>query len=197
MANAARSTGGLPGRRLALSLPCPPETRRGPRLPATFSRALGLAIITCFFLSGCGFQLQGDAELPPEMAATAISAADPYSQFVRRLTILLEQNGASLVEGSAPTALLEIPIDEVRKDVLSIEGTARIREYRVVHRVRFRLVDTQGRVLIPEQTLEQSRVISFDEQDILAATREEEFLREELAETLSRQVLRRLTTGGA
>lgn len=160
---------------------------------------LALAPVLGLFLllTACGFQLQGEAELPPEMAATGISTADPYSQFVRRLTILLEQNGASVVEGTAPTALLEIPIDEVRRDVLSIEGTARIREYRVVHRVRFRLVDMQGRVIVPEQTLEQSRVISFDEQDILAATREEEFLREELADTLSRQVLRRLATGGA
>ena len=40
-------------------------------------------------------------------------------------------------------------------------------------------------------------MISFDEQDILAATREEEFLREELADTLSRMVLRALGSAGA
>ena len=148
------------------------------------------------WLAGCGFQLQGEAELPPEMASTVISTENPYSQFVRRLTILLEQNGASVVDTPTATAVLEIPLDEVRKDVLSIGGTARIREYRVVHRVRFRLVDADGGVLVPEQSLEQSRVISFDEQDILAATREEEFLRDELADTLSREVLRRLGTGG-
>jgi LPS-assembly lipoprotein len=113
---------------------------------------------------------------------------------VRRLTILLEQNGAKVIDGAAPTAVLDIPVDEVRREVLTIAGTARIREFRVVHRVSVRLLDAQGGVLVPTQTLEQSRVISFDEQDILAATREEEFLRDELAESLSRQVLRRLAT---
>lgn len=158
---------------------------------------LALLLATLLSFTGCGFQLQAEAELPPQMAATTINAADPYSQFVRRLTILLEQNGAQVVDGSAPTAVLDIPLDEVRREVLTIGGTARVREFRVVHRVRFRLLDAQGGVLIPVQTLEQSRVISFDEQDILAATREEEFLRDELAETLSRLALRRLGTGGA
>ena len=148
-------------------------------------------------LAGCGFKLQGQAELPAEMSTTRIVTADTYSHFIRRLTILLEQNGTRVVDEGLSAARLEIPINEVRKEILSIGGTARIREYRVVHRVRFRLVDAEGNVLVPTETLEQSRVISFDEQDILAATREEEFLREELADTLSRQVLRRLGTGGA
>ena len=43
------------------------------------------------------------------------------------------------------TAVLEIPVNEVRKDILSIGDTARVREYRVVHQVRFRLVDSRRR----------------------------------------------------
>jgi outer membrane lipopolysaccharide assembly protein LptE/RlpB len=58
--------------------------------------------------------------------------------------------------------------------------------------VRFRLVDVEGQVVVPERFLEQSRVISFDEQDILAAAQEEEFLRKNMADTLSRLVLRHL-----
>lgn len=161
-----------------------------------FLRTAALGGAALPLLGACGFRLQGEAELPPAMANTRIDTRDPYSHFVRRLTILLEQNGARVVEGAGATAVLEIPVNEVRKDVLSIGDNARVREFRVVHRVRFRLVDLDGAVLVPEQAIEQSRVISFDEQDILAATREEEFLREELAETLSRQVLRRLGTTG-
>jgi LPS-assembly lipoprotein len=143
-------------------------------------------------LTGCGFRLAGNAALPAEMETTRIVAENPYSPFVRRLAILLEQGGARVVDAPPSGAVLEIPVNEVRKEILSIGDTARVREFRVVHRVRFRLVDAEGVVLVPEQSLERSRVISFDEQDILAATREEEFLREELAETLSRLVVRQL-----
>lgn len=164
-----------------------------------FPRRLPLLLlgVTSLALASCGFRLQGEASLPPEMDLTRLEAADPYSHFARRLTILLEQNGARVVDGPGAGAILEVPVDTVRKDVLSIGDSARVREFRVVHRVRFRLVDANGEVLVPEQSLEQSRVISFDEQDILAATREEEYLREELADTLSRLVLRRLSTAGS
>jgi len=154
-------------------------------------------LIGTFALAACGFRLQGQAELPPEMERTVIVTADSYSQFIRRLTILLEQNGVRVLTQGDATAVLEVPLNVVQKEILSIGDSARIREYRLVHRVRFRLLDADGAVLVPEEALEQARVISFDEQDILAATREEEFLRDELADTLSRQVLRRLGTGGS
>ena len=155
-----------------------------------------LCMTLAFTASSCGFQLQAEAELPPEMATTRIEAQNPYSHFVRRLTILLEQNGARVTDSLSATAVLEIPVNRVYKEILTIGENARVREYRVRHRVRFRLLDGAGKVLIPEHMLERSRVISFDEQDILAATREEEFLREELADTLSRLVLRQLGTAG-
>jgi LPS-assembly lipoprotein len=158
-------------------------------------RRLLLALLATGLMAGCGFQLQGRNELPPEMASTVIDTADPYTQFVRRLSILLEQNGASVIDGGPPTAILRLPEDTVRREVLSIGGTARIEEYRVVHRVRFQLVDEAGVELVPEQTIELNRVFSFDEQNILSATREEEFLREELADTMAREVLRRLGAG--
>ncbi len=154
-------------------------------------------MLCCAALAGCGFQLQPEAELPPETAQTRIETNNPYSQFIRRMTILLEQNGANVVDGTEATAILAIPVNTVRKDIASIGDSARVREFRITHRVRFELLDADGNVLVPEQELELSRVVSFDENDILAATREEEFLRDELADTLSRQVLRRLgTTGG-
>lgn len=148
-------------------------------------------------LAACGFHLQGASGLPEAMAQTQIISEDPNGHFVRRLTLLLEQNGVQVVDAPPVTAVLEIPLNEVRKEILSIGDSARVREFRLLHRVRFRLVDAAGEVLVPEQTVERSRVISFNEQDILAATREEEFLREELADTMSRLVLRQLAAPGA
>lgn len=158
------------------------------------SLRIATPLLLTLALAACGFRLQGAAELPPEMARTLMVAQDPYSHFTRRLTILLEQNGAHVVDEAPATAVLEIPVNQVVKEILTIGENARVREFRIRHRVQFRLVDPAGEVLVPQQTLERSRVISFDEQDILAATQEEEFLRQELADTLSRLVLRQLGT---
>ena len=143
-------------------------------------------------LSGCGFQLRGDADLPPEMAQTQLVINDPYSTLARRLRTMLEQNGVRFVGADEATAVLEVPQNIVSTDVLTIADNARVREYRVSHTVQFRLVDAEGRELMAMQTLRQVREISFDEQKILASSREQEYLREDMAETIARQMVTRL-----
>ena len=61
---------------------------------------------------------------------------------------------------------------------------------------RILVLDSDGLVLIPLQSFEQSRIYSFNEQDILAAEREDEFLRKDLADATARMVVRRLGTYG-
>lgn len=147
-------------------------------------------------LAACGFQLQTRAELPPEMQQTRLEISSPYSPFARRLEILLEQNGARIVESGANAAILEVPQNHARREIQSIGDNARVREFLIRHTVQFRLLNSQGNELIPLQTLEQSRVYEFNEQDILAAERESEFLRVDLADSLARMVVRRLGTYG-
>jgi len=143
-------------------------------------------------LAGCGFQLRGAAGLPPEMARTQLVVDDPYSTLARRLRTLLEQGGVQFVQAGEATAVLEIPQNLVATDVLTIADNARVREYRVSHTVQFRLTDAEGRELMGLQTLRQVREISFDEQRILASSREQEYLKEDLAEDLARLIVNRL-----
>lgn len=144
--------------------------------------------------SGCGFQLRDSAELPPQMSRTQILIDDEYSPLARRLQDLLTQSGVRLVSGGDASAVLEIPLNEVLTEVLTIGNNARVREYRISHTVRFRLLDATGQELMGWQTLRQQREISFDEQKILATSREQEYVRQDLADTLSRLLLMRLET---
>lgn len=147
-------------------------------------------------LSACGFKLQMHAELPTEMQQTRLEIRSPYSVFARRLEILLEQNGAQIVKGGENAAVLEIPQNRTRREIQSIGDNARVREYLIRYTVQFRLLDSDGKELIPLQTLEQSRIYEFNEQDILAAERENEFLRNDLYDSMARMVVRRLSTYG-
>lgn len=149
-------------------------------------------LCAALLLTGCGFHLRDKADLPPEMAQTQMIVADPYSPLARRVRTLLEQNGVTFVSGSQATAILEIPVDEVVTSVLTIADNARVREYRVSHTVQFRVVDAGGQEMLSLQTLRQSREISFDEQKILASSREQEYLKEDLADNLARLLVSRL-----
>jgi len=161
------------------------------KLHRLFLHVLALQLITA-----CGFQLQSRSELPPEMQRTRLEIQLPYSEFARRLETHLEQNGIKVVTVLENAAVLEVPLNQVRTEIQSIGDNARVREFLIRHTVRFRLLDTEGNEMIPLQTFEQSRVYSFNRQDILAAERENEFLRKDLADSLARMVVRRLGTYG-
>jgi len=152
--------------------------------------------IVLILLTACGFQLQTRADLPPIMQQTRLEINSPYSPFARRLETLLEQNGARIVQSGDDAAILEVPQNRMRKEIQSIGDNARVREYLIRHTVQFRLMDSGGNEIIPLQTLEQSRVYEFNEQDILAAEREDEFLRNDLSDSLARMVVRRIGTYG-
>jgi LPS-assembly lipoprotein len=158
----------------------------------------GLAVFGAVLLQmgACGFQLQTRVELPAEMQRTKLEVQSPYSDFARRLETHLEQNGIQVVSGLGEAAILEVPVNNMRKEIQSIGDNARVREFLIRHTVQFRLVDSEGLELIPMQTFEQSRIYSFNEQDILAAEREDEFLRKDLSDATARMVVRRLGTYG-
>ena len=160
-------------------------------------RAIALLLALLPLLAACGFQLRDEAGLPPEMAQTEIVVEDADSLLVRRVRTLLEQNGVRIVSGQDATAILEIPTNEPVTSVLTIGDTARVQEYRVSHTVQFRLLDAGGREMLSLQTLSQSREISFDDQRILAASREDEYLRRDLAEDLARMLVSRLESVSA
>jgi len=147
--------------------------------------------------SACGFQLREDAELPPQMAQTRMVVEDENSTLARRVRVLLEQTGVQFVGSNQATAFLEIPLNNVVTEVLTIGDNARVREYRITHTVRFRVTDAEGKDIIPLQTMRQAREISFDEQEILATSREQEYLKQDLAETLSRLLVTRLESADA
>ena len=162
----------------------------------TKSQRLFVTLLALQLVTACGFHLQSRSELPPEMQRTRLEIQSPYSEFARRLEIHLEQNGVQVVTALGDAAVLEVPLNQVRKEIQSIGDNARVREFLIRHTVQFRLLDAGGAEIIPLQVFEQSRVYSFNEQDILAAERESEFLSNDLSDSLARMVVRRLGTYG-
>lgn len=157
------------------------------------AKRAALLLVVAGMLAACGFQLRGSANLPPEMALTRLQVADDSTGFVRELRLLLNANGVRLA-GADPSgaATLEILRQRMNRRPLTITGQARVREYELSFLVDFRLLDAEGEVLIDREELRMLRDYRFDEQQILAATREEELLREDLHRSMAAQLIRRL-----
>ena len=155
-------------------------------------RALAL-IGLCLLVVACGFQLRGEARLPDVMAETWLDIPDDNTPFARELSLVLRANNVRVLTASDDQAArLRIYSERMRREALTISGDARVREFVLIFDVDFELTDAQGDTLIARETLRLMRDYSFDEQEILAASREEEFLRNDLRRSMAAQMLRRL-----
>jgi len=161
------------------------------------SRMLVL-FLAALLLGGCGFQLRGEARLPAALDQTALLVPDDTSPFVRELQLMLRANGVELSDQPGEgRASLRVFSERMRRETLTISGDARVREYVLIFEVDFSLTDPDGEVMIDRETQRLTRDYSFDEQEILAATREEEFLRDNLRKAMAARLLRRLEALGS
>ena len=148
-----------------------------------------LAIGVLAGLAACGFQLRGQVDLPPQLARTYISTDDRQSLFFRKLQSSLRSNGSEVVDSPVDaTAVLYIQDDDTGQRVLSVSARNVPREYEVFYRVQFS-VEAGTQTLIPAQEQTLVRDYTYDETQVLAKAREEEQLREAIADDLVRVVL--------
>lgn len=142
---------------------------------------------------GCGWRLRGQIALPPDMERTFLKGAAPYSELGVVLQNKLKGADAGLVsERNQATAILHILADKVDKRVLSIDSTGRASEYELNYILRFMLTDKSGKTLVAEQTVTTVRELSYDSDNVLSTSDEEQRLKKDMVRFGVQQMLRRI-----
>ena len=148
-----------------------------------------------FFLSvlaGCGFHLRGEANLP--FATLYIVAADnsPFGNELKRA--IAGTSRTRIVNQQADAqAVLQI-LSEIReKQILSLSGGGRVREFQLRYRVVFRLHDGKDKEWIPANEIVLKRDFSFNDTQVLAKEAEEAMLYRDMQSDAVQQMVRRLT----
>ena len=146
----------------------------------------------CLMVAACGFQLRGSVALPDAIRTVTIEAPDDNSQFVRALTQRLAAAGAQVSD--APTASRLIIVEErLTNEPLAFGGDARVREFALTLEVLYEVRDAAGESLLDVQEVRVSRSYEFDEQAILAASREQDNLAVVLRQIAVERVLNGLS----
>ena len=150
-----------------------------------------LAIVALALLAGCGFQLRGAAELPFE--TVYLPATGGIGLDLRR-NIKAGTRTVVVDDPKQAQAILEF-LQEVRsKEILSLSGGGRVREFRLFYRVEFRVHDGKGGEFLPASTLVLARDFTFNDAEILAKETEEQLLYREMQADMVRQILHRLSS---
>ena len=145
----------------------------------------------CSLLVACGFQLRGTASLPFEKMYISAPEGHPIGAELKR-AIQSGSNTLVLDKSQDAEATLQIISVVNSKNLLSVSGGGRVREFQLHYRTSFRLIDAKGRKLIPTSVVAVSRVIPFSDALVLAKQSEEKILVKEMRSDSIQQIIRRM-----
>jgi len=150
-----------------------------------------LFVALALVVSGCGFQLKGAAELPFE--TLYLPASGGIGLDLKR-NIEAGTRTAVVDDPKSAQAVLEFLQEARQKEILSLSASARVREFRLIYLVSFRVHDGKGGDYLPPATLKLARDFTFNDADILAKETEEQLLYREMQADMVRQIMRRLSS---
>ncbi len=149
-----------------------------------------LAALALLAVAGCGFQLRGAAELPFE--SIHVPGSGGIALELKR-TI---QSGSRTVVVDDPRraqALLEFTSEVRQKEILSLTAEGRVREFRLLYRVGFRVHDGKGVEFVQPAALQLARDMTYSDAQLLAKEAEEQMLYLDMQHDMVQQIMRRLS----
>ena len=141
-------------------------------------------------LTACGFHLRGDVTYA---FSTLYINAPPNTPFATDLKRALSGGSTTLTDNAAAAqAILDLSNITDDKQVLSLSGGGRAREYLLTKRLTFALHDAVGKDWLPAGEVVVRRSYTFNESEVLAREAEEAKLLKEMQSDAVQQVVRRL-----
>jgi LPS-assembly lipoprotein len=154
----------------------------------SWSKAI-VAAALCVALSGCGFQLRGQASLPFD--TLYVPGSSPLVVELKRSLVAGTHSRLTNSERDAQ-AILSFSHEVREKAVLSYTTAGLVREFQLRYRVGFRLYDRKGRNYMPPNEIQLTRDVSFNESQVLAKESEEALLYADMQSDMVQQIIRRL-----
>ena len=141
-------------------------------------------------LAGCGFKLRGTAEVPFETLYIPGSSGGIALDLKRN--IQAGTDARVVDDPKQADAILEFSEEAREKDILSLTGTGRVREFQLRYRVGWRVHDGRGGTYVPQSTIQLTRDVTFNDAEVLAKEAEEQLLFRDMQTDMVQQIMRRL-----
>lgn len=153
-----------------------------------------LIAVTCiaFLFSGCGFQPRGRADLSFDSIYVETNG---FSLFGAELRKVVQAGDVVEVMDSADEAevVLKVVSERQERHIISLTGTGSVREFQLVYRVAYRILDNELKDLAAPGEIVLRRDMLFDDTLRLAKESEAEILYRDMQTDAVNQMLRRLS----
>jgi LPS-assembly lipoprotein len=142
--------------------------------------------------AGCGFHLRGAADLP--FSSVYLPSATSGIALDLARNIRAGTNVKLVDDAKQADAIVELTSETRGKEILSLTGAGRVREFRLRYRIGFRVHDGKGNEFVPPSTLELTRDVTFNDSQVLAKESEEQLLYRDMQSDMVQQIMRRLSS---
>jgi LPS-assembly lipoprotein len=153
-------------------------------------RALITSALSGAWLTACGFQLRGSADLP--FSRIALEGFAPRSPLAEELRRTLAQSAEVVAAPAQAQVVLFALSDRRERSVVASTTAGQVRDLQLRVRLEFRLATPGGRELIPATELLLTRDMSYSETAALAKEYEEAQLLRAMQSDIVGQLMRRL-----
>jgi len=153
-----------------------------------------LIILLLVTLTACGFKLRGQISTLP-FDTLYISAPAGHSigtDISRAINAGTTTKVVNQVDDAKAILQIINPINE--RQILSLSGGGRVREFQLIFRVTMRLVDPNGLEIIPSDEIALTRILPFLDEQILAKEAEAEMLYMNMQEDAVQQIIWRMSS---
>ncbi len=145
-------------------------------------------------LAACGFHLRGsdlrDVRFGFKSLYLKTQGETPFVVELRRT--LSKNKMEPVATADQAELILEIVSENTTKQILSLSGSGRVREYQLGYRISMRVYDLQQVEWLPPDDVELNRVLTYDDALILAKAQEEAQLYKDMRDDAVAQTVRRL-----
>ena len=159
------------------------------------SRRLWISLMMTLPLAACGFQLRGsrpDAKLEFSSVHLEAGSGSPLERELRNA--ILTQGGTVLAtDRKSADVTLRILQENQEKKVLTINAQGQVREYSLLYRVNFDVIDKENTRLLEPTELALQTFMSYSESQALAKENEERLIYNDLRADAVSQIMRRLS----
>ncbi|HEY4637899.1 MAG TPA: LPS assembly lipoprotein LptE [Burkholderiales bacterium] len=141
-------------------------------------------------LAACGFQLRGTADMPFDTLYLPGATGGIALELKRNI----QSGSATRVVDDPKAAEAQLLFSEETriKEILALSTAGRVREYRLIYRVGFRVGDGKGGDFVPPSTVTLTRDVTYDDAVALAKETEEQQLYRDMQADMVQQIIRRL-----
>ena len=152
-----------------------------------------LALTLSMLLAACGFHLREQAAFALPFQSIYVKSASNYTPFVGEMKRALQAVGVQLADTPDKAQLiLDIVSETTGKQILSLSGAGRVREFQLRYTLSFRAYDPMQHNWLPAGEIALLRNLTYDDAQVLAKEQEEALLYQDMRNDAVQQMLRRL-----